>query len=479
MSSESSTVVKRTIRRTVVSSSAEDDLPDSSTVKHIRHYQVYRGMSPASASRLDSKIKELEEAADRERAGRLRAEKELSEVTYQLDSLNERLEEADGLSSAQSEISRRREQEIQKIKKDFELFVIEHETSEAAQRKRYQDTINELTDQLEHLNRNKAKGEKDRQILIVEIETINTALESATKGKAHAESKLDGLEDLIRRLKAQVEELTRQNQDLNGLKAKLSHENFELHRQVQELDRSNAELSKVRVLLQQQLDDTKSRLDEESRVRNQLTIQLTNLQVDFDNLRARLDEETESGGSLRGQLARSQADYQTLKSKYDKEVVLITEELEETRRKFTARLAELEDLAEQARSKAAKLEKDKSKLQIELRDVTVELETVNANYAEVCKRLKHVEHINGDLQRRIDELTNDLGNATGENQRLFGELARLRVALKELQDRNEGLVRENKQLSDALRDALSQIKDLTHRVQELTTIRAQLEADKE
>jgi len=77
---------------------------------------------------------------------------------------------------------------------------------------------------------------------------------------------LDGLEDLVRRLKAQVDELSRQNQDLNGLKAKLTHENFELHRQVQELDRSNIELSKVRVLLQQQLDDTKARLDEESRV---------------------------------------------------------------------------------------------------------------------------------------------------------------------------------------------------------------------
>ena len=70
----------------------------------------------------------------------------------------------------------------------------------------------------------------------------------------------------MRRLKAQVEELTRQNHDLNGVKAKLTHENFELHCQVQELDRANAELTKVRVLLQQQLDDTKSRLDEESRV---------------------------------------------------------------------------------------------------------------------------------------------------------------------------------------------------------------------
>jgi len=67
--------------------------------------------------------------------------------------------------------------------------------------------------------------------------------------------------------------------------------------------------------------------------------------------------------------------------------------------------------------------------------------------AELSKRLKHAEHLNGDLQRRIDELTVDIGNVTGENQRLLAELTRLRVAFKEAQERAEGLARENKQLS--------------------------------
>ena len=34
-------------------------------------------------------------------------------------------------------------------------------------------------------------------------------------GRPHAEAKADGMEDQLRRLKAQVEELTRQNQDLS------------------------------------------------------------------------------------------------------------------------------------------------------------------------------------------------------------------------------------------------------------------------
>lgn len=45
---------------------------------------------------------------------------------------------------------------------------------------------------------------------------------------------------------------------------------------------------------------------------------------------------------------------------------------------MNARIAELEDLAEQARLRASKLEKEKNKLTVEIRELTVELETVSA-----------------------------------------------------------------------------------------------------
>ena len=48
-------------------------------------------------------------------------------------------------------------------------------------------------------------------------------------------------------------------------------------------------------------------------------------------------------------------------------------------RKMAARIAELEDQAEQARIRAAKFEKDKVKLQVEIRDLSVELEAVNTS----------------------------------------------------------------------------------------------------
>jgi len=72
----------------------------------------------------------------------------------------------------QSEISRRREHEVQKMKKDLELLSVQHETSEASLRKRHQEAINELTDQLEQSNKHRTKSvavvvNQDRSVVLL------------------------------------------------------------------------------------------------------------------------------------------------------------------------------------------------------------------------------------------------------------------------------------------------------------------------
>ena len=100
-------------------------------------------------------------------------------------------------------------------------------------------------------------------------------------------------------------------------------------------------------------------------------------QVDFENANARAEEEAENANSLRAALAKAQGDLASLKSRYDKDMMTKTEELEELRRRLNARIAELEDLAEQQRARAAKLDKEKNKLSIEVRELSVELEAVS------------------------------------------------------------------------------------------------------
>jgi len=75
------------------------------------------------------------------------------------------------------------------------------------------------------------------------------------------------------------------------------------------------------------------------------------------------------------------------------------------------------------------------------------MQQANANLNELAKRLKQSETLNIDLQRRVDELNNELQVAHNDAQRMQAELARLRVSAGELQERSDALARENKQLS--------------------------------
>ncbi len=71
----------------------------------------------------------------------------------------------------------------------------------------------------------------------------------------------------------------------------------------------------------------------------------------------------------------------------------------------------------------------------------------NANCSDLARRLKAAETANGELGRRVEELTNDLHTAQADNQRLNAELTRLRTLVNDLSDKNDNLNRENKQLS--------------------------------
>jgi len=77
---------------------------------------------------------------------------------------------------------------------------------------------------------------------------------------------LEGLEDQLRKMKTQVDDLTRTNSELVNTRNRLTTENGDLQRQVRDLENNYGAFSKNKGQLQSQLDDAKSKLEEEIRV---------------------------------------------------------------------------------------------------------------------------------------------------------------------------------------------------------------------
>merc|ERR1712083_784333 len=96
-----------------------------------------------------------------ERQSRAKAERQRSDLAREMEELTERLEEASGATSAQMELNKKREAEVGRMRKDLEENAIQHETTLISLKKKPQDAICEMTEQINQLSKLKSRVEKD------------------------------------------------------------------------------------------------------------------------------------------------------------------------------------------------------------------------------------------------------------------------------------------------------------------------------
>ncbi len=115
------------------------------------------GKVQKSIKELQGRIEEMEEELEAERQARAKAERQRSDLARELESLGERLNEAGGATAAQIELNKKRESEVGKLRKDLEECQIQHEATLVSLKKKHQDAVAEMTEQIDQLNKMKAK----------------------------------------------------------------------------------------------------------------------------------------------------------------------------------------------------------------------------------------------------------------------------------------------------------------------------------
>jgi len=97
--------------------------------------------------------------------------------------MSERLEEANGLTSGQVEVNKRREAELVKLQRDFEEHNITHESTLSGLRKKHAETTAEMSEQIDNLQRVKQKLEKEKSEMKMETDDLVANVEALTKSK--------------------------------------------------------------------------------------------------------------------------------------------------------------------------------------------------------------------------------------------------------------------------------------------------------
>merc|ERR1711950_110376 len=118
---------------------------------------------------IQAHVEELEEELEAERQGRAKAERQRSDLARELENLGERLGEASGATSAQIELNKKRDAEVTKLRKDLEEATIQQEATLVSLKKKHQDAIAEMSEQIDQLNKMKGKVEKDKTLIMREI----------------------------------------------------------------------------------------------------------------------------------------------------------------------------------------------------------------------------------------------------------------------------------------------------------------------
>ena len=85
------------------------------------------------------------------------AEKQRSELNRELDELGERLDEAGGATAAQADLNKKRENEIQKLRRDLEEQQLGQDATISTMKKKQNDLQNEMSDNIDNLTKIKQK----------------------------------------------------------------------------------------------------------------------------------------------------------------------------------------------------------------------------------------------------------------------------------------------------------------------------------
>ncbi|XP_054001085.1 myosin heavy chain, muscle isoform X8 [Hylaeus anthracinus] len=451
----------------------------SSLTAKLEDEQSLVGKLQKQIKELQARIEELEEEIEAERGSRVKAEKQRSDLARELEELGERLEEAGGATSAQIELNKKREAELSKLRRDLEEANIQHEATLASLRKKHNDAVAEMGEQIDTLNKLKARAEKGRHDIHAELNNSRATTDQVAREKAAQEKIVKQLQHQLNETQGKLEEVNRTLNDFDAAKKKLSIENSDLLRQLEEAESQVSQLSKIKISLTTQLEDTKRLADEESRERATLLGKFRNLEHDLDNIREQVEEEAEGKADLQRQLSKANAEAQLWRTKYESEGVARAEELEEAKRKLQARLAEAEETIESLNQKVIALEKTKQRLSTEVEDLQIEVDraTAVANAAE--KKQKAFDKIIGEWKLKVDDLAAELDASQKECRNYSTELFRLRGAYEEGQEQLEAVRRENKNLADEVKDLLDQIGEGGRNIHEIEKARKRLEAEKD
>merc|ERR1711881_465618 len=427
---------------------------------------------------VQGRVEAMEEELEAERQARAKAERQRSDLAREIDQLGERLDEASGATTAQVELNKKRDSEVNKLRKDVEEANIQQESVLANLKRKQGDATAEMTEQIDALGKMKSKIEKDKVLIMNEIADARAATDEVMRAQASADMGNKKMLETLNAINKKVDDANLTLGDFASSKNKIACENSDLLRIVGGLDNNLNICAKQKAALAAQLNDVKALCDNEARERGLLLGKYRNLEHELDGARCALEEESAGRENTLRLVAKAEGEAQCWRQKYETDAVAKGEELEMTKMKLTARLTEAEAAIDNLNAKLSQVEKAKGKIAAEISEMNSSLDQAQVLNAAMDRKAKQFDKVIGEWKGKVDRLSFDLDVSQKETRNASSELFKVKSAYEETMLQLEEVRRENKTFSNEIKDIMDQISEGGRSIHEIDKIRKRLEAEK-
>ncbi|OAF70805.1 hypothetical protein A3Q56_01452 [Intoshia linei] len=472
-----------------------------------QRYPVYRGMSPTSEHRMEKKMNELEEVVEIERDARLRMEKEYSDLSIKFESTLDQLQELEDLQSGQNELIRRTEHDNKKQKNEIMKINTEYEMTILNLKKKNQETLTEVTEQLENINRKSNRIDKENEQYKVQLDAISIQLNEIQKKKIQSDTKIENLEENIRRIRQENDNLKKERLYLVEQRNSLAIINEDYERKIKTIEIDLNEKNSSFLKNTDQLNELKEYASDIEKENNQLGSINNNMKLEIDTLGQRLDDEIMMTQTLRDKINRENNERAATRQNFDKHVLpghlwhdsaaikietelnLMNDQCEELRKTNTKLNYELQSVAQENENKIRhEILKYKKTLEIERNEFAKQQQNISYANSELNKankllatRVKELEMlISGEqknnmemkdsliscerkqtiLLNEMDELKSHLESSERTKKALQLDLHEEESQLSELKNSYSLLIREKRKMENELATTMASLEDL-------------------
>merc|ERR1712073_12614 len=237
-------------------------------------------------------------------------------------------------------------------------------------------------------------------------------------------------------------------------------------------------LSKLKLTLADQLDEARAVADHEAKERQSLLGKFRNAEHEVAGMQDHYQEEISAKENLARSLNKALGEADMLRVRYEKEGVAKAEELEMAKLKMQARLSEADSTADQLKAKLAQLDKARAKLTADLEAQAQQLDQAQILNGAMEKKAKQFDRIVGEWKGKVDSIGMDLDTAQKETRNASSDLFRVKAAYEESVLQLDEVRRENKCLSNEIKDIMDQISEGGRSIHEIDKICKRLVAEK-